>query len=207
MNAPITKLYALMLMLFAALVGFTSYWAVFDSNTLKDETANRRPLIEEQQVRRGFIKTADGATVAESHPEGGGKTPVYVRDYPQGSLYGHPVGYSFVQSGQTGIEKSENAELAGERNEFTSTSFAAFRRRARTSPSRSTRTSSRSRRRRCSRRSRATVFRAWAERWSRSTRPRGPSRRWSHSPVSTRTRSRIRTSSSGSTARGRERHS
>jgi peptidoglycan glycosyltransferase len=120
MNAPITKLYALMLVLFAALVGFTSYWAVFDSNTLKDETANRRPLIEEQQVRRGFIKTADGVTVAESHPEGGGKNPVYVRDYPQGSLYGHPVGYSFVQSGQTGIEKSENAVLAGERNEFTS---------------------------------------------------------------------------------------
>ena len=35
----------IVLVLFAALVGFTSYWAVFDSNTLKDETANRRPLI------------------------------------------------------------------------------------------------------------------------------------------------------------------
>src|SRR4051795_4364870 len=120
MNAPIARLYALILLLFAALVGFTSYWAVFDSNTLKDETANRRPLIEEQQVKRGFIKTADGVTIAESHPEGGGAHPVYVRSYPQGSEYGNPVGYSFVQVGQTGIEKSENAALSGERNEFAS---------------------------------------------------------------------------------------
>src|SRR3954452_8640698 len=120
MNSPIVRLYGFILVLFAALVGFTSYWAVFDSNTLKDETANRRALIQEQQVKRGFIKTSDGVTVAESHPEGGGKKPVYVRDYPQGSLYGNPVGYSFVQVGQWGIEKSENAVLAGERNEFSS---------------------------------------------------------------------------------------
>jgi penicillin-binding protein A len=120
MNTPIARLYAFILLLFAALVGFTSYWAVFDSTTLKGETANRRPLIEEQQVKRGFIKTSDGVTVAESHPVGAGSHPVYERNYPQGALYGHPVGYSFVQVGQTGIEKSENPVLAGERNEFTS---------------------------------------------------------------------------------------
>ena len=120
MNTPIVRLYAFILLLFAALVGFTSYWAVFDSTTLKGETANRRPLIEEQQVKRGFIKTSDGVTVAESHPVGGGAHPVYVRSYPQGSLFGNPVGYSFVNVGQTGIENSENAVLAGERNEFSS---------------------------------------------------------------------------------------
>ena len=120
MNGPITRLYVLILVLFAALVGFTSYWSVFDSETLKNETANRRPLILEQTVKRGFIKTADGVTIAESSPEGGGKPPIYVRHYPQGSLFANPVGYSFVQSGQTGIERSENATLAGERNEFSS---------------------------------------------------------------------------------------
>jgi peptidoglycan glycosyltransferase len=119
-NAPIARLYALILLLFAALVGFTSYWSVFDSGALKDEPQNRRPLIMEQQVKRGFIKTADGVTIAESHPEGGGAHPVYVRDYPQGTEYGNPVGYSFVQAGQIGIERSENAVLAGERNEFSS---------------------------------------------------------------------------------------
>src|SRR6476620_6548759 len=120
MNQPIVKLYGFILVLFAILVGFTSDWAVFDSNTLKSEPSNRRPLIQEQQVKRGFIKTSDGVTVAESHPVGGGAHPVYIRSYPQGSLYGQPVGYSFVQGGQTGIESSENAVLAGERNEFSS---------------------------------------------------------------------------------------
>ena len=120
MNPPIVRLYGLLLLLFAALVGFTSYWAVFDSTNLKDNPENRRPLIVEQTVKRGTIKTADGVTVAESHPVGGGKHPVYIRDYPQGSEFANPVGYSFVQVGQTGIERSENAVLAGERNEFTS---------------------------------------------------------------------------------------
>ena len=51
---------------------------------------------------------------------GGGKHPVYVRKYPQGSLFGNPVGYNFIEVGRTGIERSENGVLAGERNEFTS---------------------------------------------------------------------------------------
>jgi penicillin-binding protein A len=119
-NTPIVRLYALLLLLFAALVGFTSYWSVFDAEKLQDETANRRPLILEQTVRRGFIKTADGVPVAESVAESGGRNPIYVRRYPQGSLFANPVGYSFVQVGQSGIERSENAVLAGERNEFKS---------------------------------------------------------------------------------------
>jgi len=119
-NSPIVRLYGLLLLLFAALVGFTSYWAVFDSTALKDNPDNRRPLILEQTVKRGTIQTADGVPIAVSHPVGGGKNPVYVRSYPQGSLYGNPVGYSFVQVGQSGIERSENATLAGERNEFSS---------------------------------------------------------------------------------------
>jgi penicillin-binding protein A len=119
-NPPIVRLYGLLLLLFAALVGFTSYWAVFDADALKDNEQNRRPLIAEQTVKRGTIETADGVKVAESFPRGGGKNPVYVRSYPQGSLFGHPVGYSFIEAGRTGIERSENGFLAGERNEFTS---------------------------------------------------------------------------------------
>ena len=120
MNAPIVRLYGLMLLLFAALVGFTSYWAVFDADNLKDHPQNRRPLIAEQTVERGTIKSADGVTIAESLPVGGGKNPVYVREYPQGALFGNPVGYNFIEVGRVGIERSENGFLAGERNEFAS---------------------------------------------------------------------------------------
>jgi penicillin-binding protein A len=120
MNSPIVRLYGLMLLLFAALVGFTSYWAVFDADNLKDNPQNRRPLIAEQTVKRGTIKTADGVTIAESFPVGGGKNPIYVRQYPQGSLFGNPVGYNFIEAGRVGIERAENGFLAGERNEFAS---------------------------------------------------------------------------------------
>jgi peptidoglycan glycosyltransferase len=119
-NSPIVRLYGLMLLLFAALVGFTSYWAVLDADNLKDNPQNRRPLIAEQTVKRGTIKTADGVTIAESFPVGGGKNPVYVRQYPQGPLFGNPVGYNFIEVGRVGIERAENGFLAGERNEFTS---------------------------------------------------------------------------------------
>jgi penicillin-binding protein A len=119
-NSPIVRLYGLMLLLFAALVGFTSYWAVFDADNLKDNPQNRRPLIAEQTVKRGTIKTSDGVTIAESFPVGGGKNPVYLRRYPQGALFGNPVGYNFIEVGRVGIERAENGFLAGERNEFTS---------------------------------------------------------------------------------------
>ena len=43
---------------------------------------------------------------------------VFVRNYPQGSLFGNPVGYSFVEVERTGIELSENDLLSGDQNEF-----------------------------------------------------------------------------------------
>jgi peptidoglycan glycosyltransferase len=118
MNAPAVRVYAFLLLLLALLVWKTSQWAVFDSTALKDNTANHRPLIEAQTVKRGEIKTADGTVVAESAPQGGGSHPIYVRHYPTGSLFGNPVGYSFALTGQTGIERSENDALVGNQTEF-----------------------------------------------------------------------------------------
>jgi peptidoglycan glycosyltransferase len=121
-NTPIRRIYMLILLLFGLLVYFTSKWAVFDSDELQANDLNRRPLIAEQQVPRGSITTSDGVLIAESHPEGGGAHPVYVRDYPEEDpkTFGNPVGYSFVDAGQRGIEQSENDLLSGEKNEFES---------------------------------------------------------------------------------------
>ena len=120
MNKPIVRIYVLVVLLLATPVYFTSKWAVFDAEELEGKSANRRPLIEEQQIPRGSITTIDGALIAESLPEGGGRNPVYVRGYPEGSLFGNPVGYSFVDVGRTGIESAENDLLVGEDNEFAS---------------------------------------------------------------------------------------
>jgi peptidoglycan glycosyltransferase len=118
MNAPIMRLYVLVLVLFATLVGFTSYWTIFKSEELKEKPDNRRTLIEAQGIKRGTIKTADGAVVAESIAQGKGQQTIYSRRYPQGDLFGHPVGYSFIEVGTSEVERSENATLTGETNEF-----------------------------------------------------------------------------------------
>ena len=60
MNRQIIKLFAFVVVLFGILVGFTSYWSVFDAKALKEKNANKRPLFEEQQIRRGRILAADG---------------------------------------------------------------------------------------------------------------------------------------------------
>ena len=122
MNAPIVRLYLLVLVLFATLIYFSSKWAVFDAEELKDKTENRRALIAEQQIPRGTISTSDGVLLAESLPEGEGNKPVFVRRYPvdDPNTFGNPVGYSYVEVGRTGIELSENDLLSGEQNEFAS---------------------------------------------------------------------------------------
>jgi peptidoglycan glycosyltransferase len=119
-NGPILRLYGLILILFAVLVGFTSYWSVFEAEELQEKPQNRRSLIEAQRIKRGTVRTVDGTVVAESVPRGRGTQRIYTRRYPQGALFGHPLGYSFIELGSSEIERSENDVLTGESNEFAS---------------------------------------------------------------------------------------
>jgi peptidoglycan glycosyltransferase len=117
-NRQIIKLFAFIVALFAVLVGFTSYWSVFDAKALKEKEVNKRPLLEQQQVRRGRILAADGTVIAKSVGKGHGSQLRFVRRYPEGSLYGHPIGYSFANQGDSEFERYHNTELAGEESEF-----------------------------------------------------------------------------------------
>ena len=118
MNRQIVKLFGLIVALFAVLIGFTSYWSVFDAQALKEKNANKRPLLEQQQIKRGRILAADGTVLARSVAKGRGANRGYVRRYPEGSLYGHPIGYSFVRQGDSEFEKYHNDELVGNSSEF-----------------------------------------------------------------------------------------
>jgi peptidoglycan glycosyltransferase len=121
MNGQIRQVYGLFIALFALLIGFTSYWAVLDAKGLEDNPANRRTLIEEQTIPRGIIYARDGRTrIAVNRSERNNGTRVFVRDYPAGGLFAHPIGYSFIQNGRRGLEQSRNDDLAGNRNEFES---------------------------------------------------------------------------------------
>ena len=45
MNPQIVKLFGVVLVLYALLFGFTSYWSIFDAENLEANVANKRPLV------------------------------------------------------------------------------------------------------------------------------------------------------------------
>ena len=149
MNRQIVKLFALIVVLFAVLIGFTSYWSVFDAEALKEKDANKRPLLEQQQIRaRPHPRRRRHRDRPLGRRRASGDALRYVRRYPEGSLYGHPIGYSFVAAGRQRVRAvpQRRAGRRGARNSpRSSTSCAAARRRATTSSPTSTRRRSGSR--------------------------------------------------------------
>jgi penicillin-binding protein A len=120
-NTQIRQLYGLFALLFAVLVGYTSYWSVVDAEGLEENANNRRPLIEEQTIPRGLIYASDGRTVlARNRSERVGDTRVFTRRYPTRGMFAHPIGFSFIRNGRTSLEESYNDDLVGEENEFES---------------------------------------------------------------------------------------
>jgi penicillin-binding protein A len=120
-NPQIRQVYGLLILLFALLVGFTSYWSVLDAKGLQDNPDNRRALIKEQTIPRGLIFANDGHTrIAVNRAERRGDARVFIREYPTKGLFAHPIGYSFLRNGRRGLEQSRNDDLAGKENEFES---------------------------------------------------------------------------------------
>ncbi|MBI5105553.1 MAG: penicillin-binding protein 2 [Solirubrobacterales bacterium] len=110
MNAPISRLFAITLLLFAVLVFFTSKWTVFEAEDLRANRLNARPLLEQTFIERGRIRSADREVVARSVRH---RDDTFSRVYPQQGLFAHAVGFSFVDRGQDGIERYYNDELTG----------------------------------------------------------------------------------------------
>lgn len=117
MNAPITRLFGLVLLLFAVLVGFTSRWTVFEADALRENPKNGRELLKALRIHRGDIRAADGSLLARSVERSDG---TFTRRYPEKGLFSQTLGYSYARIGQSGIERERNDMLTGERNELSS---------------------------------------------------------------------------------------
>jgi peptidoglycan glycosyltransferase len=119
MSAPIVRLFLAVVVLFALLVAWTSRWSIFEADNLRANTLDKRPLFAALQVKRGAIRAEDGSVLARSvRVRRGG---VYEREYPTDRLFGHPVGYANLLSGQlSGLERSRNDELSGTTSEINS---------------------------------------------------------------------------------------
>jgi peptidoglycan glycosyltransferase len=117
MNGPITRLFALFLLLFALLIGWTSRWTVFQADSLRNNKLNRRSLLQEQRIRRGTIYADSGMRLAVSRRTSEG---TFTRSYPAGPLFAHAIGYSYTNLGRAGLEQSYNDDLTGKRSELSS---------------------------------------------------------------------------------------
>jgi penicillin-binding protein A len=115
MNGPIIRLYALIALLFGVLVFATSWWSVFTSKSLRENVANRRPLLAEERIKRGSIRAADGRVLARSVKIDEER---YARRYPTKELFAQVIGYSFTSIGRSGLEQFRNDPLIGRRTEL-----------------------------------------------------------------------------------------
>jgi peptidoglycan glycosyltransferase len=114
MNRSIVRVFALVVVLFAVLVAFTSRWTVFDAKALRDNAKNPRALIQQLKIPRGAILADDGTVLARSVL---GKDGVYVRRYPQAGLFAQTIGYAYVDQ-LAGLERYRNDALTGAKSEF-----------------------------------------------------------------------------------------
>jgi penicillin-binding protein A len=117
MASPIYRLYVVVVVLFASLVFATSWWTVFGADSLRHNPDNQRAVLEQARIKRGDIKAADGTVLARSVKRRDG---TFTRRYPQGRLFSHVLGYSYIRFGQAGLERSYNDALTGERDDITS---------------------------------------------------------------------------------------
>lgn len=118
MDRAIRRVAIVIALMFGVLLAFTSRWTVFEAKELQQNTFNRRALLREQQQPRGPILAADRSAIARSYATGRGADRIYRRRYSRPTIYAHPVGYSFADLGNVGLENFYNDQLSGNREEL-----------------------------------------------------------------------------------------
>jgi penicillin-binding protein A len=109
-NAPVVRLFGLVVLLFAVLIGFTSRWTVFEAEALRANPNNHRVLLQEERIKRGVIRASDGTVLATSRHIDAER---YARRYPTGDLFAHPVGFFSIDRGTVGLEDYYDDQLSG----------------------------------------------------------------------------------------------
>jgi peptidoglycan glycosyltransferase len=110
-NPRIRRLGIAFVLLYMLLFAQLNRVQFFGAERLQEDVNNTRGLIREFGRPRGPIVTADGVLLARSLPSDGSVD--FVREYPEGDLYAHIVGYQSLNVAATGLERVYNDELAG----------------------------------------------------------------------------------------------
>ena len=109
----LTHMMVVFSVLFAVLIANLTVIMLVQADTYKTMPNNNHTIAHAQESERGVIYTNDGTVLAQSvYNEETGK---YDRYYPAGTLASHIVGYSSVQYGTAGLERTYNEVLQGTR--------------------------------------------------------------------------------------------
>lgn len=111
MNKELRRLSVVILAMFLALFGATSWIQVVQVDTLAENPANTRALYDAYQVQRGAI-IADGAAIAYSVPSD--DIYSFQRVYTDATMWAPVTGYiNPLLNSRTGLESAMNQELSG----------------------------------------------------------------------------------------------
>ena len=102
-NRDIIKVFVFFAVLFSALIVFLAYFVAFRSDSVINNSYNRRSDVLMKSVKRGDILDRNGTVIAYSQTEADGTES---RVYPYGRIFAHVVG--FDTNGRSGIESAYN---------------------------------------------------------------------------------------------------
>lgn len=92
--------------LFVLVMGYYTYFMLFESKDVINNTYNKRQELLAERVLRGEILSAEGEVLARTITEEDGSE---TREYPYDEMFAHVVGR--LAKGTTGIEASENIRM------------------------------------------------------------------------------------------------
>ncbi|MFQ5425612.1 MAG: hypothetical protein ACE5EV_00860, partial [Gaiellales bacterium] len=108
MNRELRRLFTVLAALFAAIIGIATYW-LWRAPDLEARQGNPTQIVRQVTVKRGLVLASDGSTVlARNRKRRIDGQDWFVREYPQGPLAAHVVGYSTLERSRTGLESSMN---------------------------------------------------------------------------------------------------
>ncbi|OQB13862.1 MAG: Penicillin-binding protein A [Firmicutes bacterium ADurb.Bin193] len=104
-NKRIIRVLAMMTVMFISLIGYLTYFEIFMTERISQNSYNKRQWAYEEGTIRGSITDRTGIVLAHSDGE--------ERIYDYGSLYSHVIGYNSKIYGRTHIENKYNNILLG----------------------------------------------------------------------------------------------
>ena len=107
LNRRIVIVMVAVLTLFLVMVGYLTYFTVFEAEEYKESSYNARQWKKEEKVLRGTIFDRNGLALAISERTDYGQK----RIYHFGEMYAHTIGYSNRKFGRANLEAKYNAYL------------------------------------------------------------------------------------------------